>query len=918
MATEKSISNLVINKVKNQEVYDYMASHNLINEDELYLVQDTETEGITVDSELSDTSENPVQNKVVNAAINDKANASDLISHTNNTTLHISSSERAAWNGKSDFSGSYNDLKNKPTIPTVPTKVSAFTNDAGYLTQHQDISGKLDKTGDGSNITATFTQATSRENISTGEKLSAIFGKIMKWFVDLKTVAFTGAYSDLSGKPTKLSEFENDSGFLTEHQDISGKMDKSDPKGYGSFSLNRKNGTTVGFNSFAAGYYVEASGTYSHAEGSYTLASDEASHAEGFSAKATGMYSHAEGSNTEASGVRSHAEGEFSTASGRVSHAEGGSTAASSDYQHVQGKCNIEDSSGIYADIIGNGNPSKGTKSNAATVDWSGNAWFAGDVYTGSTSGTNKDTGSKKLATEDYVSTQISAIPTPDVSGQISTHNSDSSAHSDIRTSISNLSDLVGDTAVSTKINNHNTSATAHSDIRNLITGLTTRLNALADSDDTTLDQLSEFVAYIKSNRTLIENVTTNKVNVSDIIDNLTTNVSNKPLSAAQGVAIKSLIDSLQTAVNGKASSDHTHDAATTSTAGFMSSGDKAKLDGIETGANKTVVDSALSSTSTNPVQNKVINTAINNLNNLVGDTSVSDQINAATNTINGNFSTHTGNADIHVTAADKETWNSKLDNSDFLVITEDMVTVTKDDTKGVAPYSTSYGYTTITINVYDESILNEGMIIFPIVNSSMVVESANRNVRIQFGTDGSLLPVLSTTSAISGYTYFTKAQHRLFYYSTKYVSTGAFHMLTDSNSTYTPQTLGSGYGTCSTAASTVAKVVTLSSYSLVANGIVAVKFTNAVPASATLNINNRGAKAILYRGSAITDGVISAGDIGVFIYNGKNYILLTTDTEKAKKDLTNIDNATFKSKIEASGFSSGAKVQIVTWEEND
>jgi hypothetical protein len=43
------------------------------------------------------------------------------------------------------FSGSYNDLSDKPTIPTVPTNVSAFTNDAGYLTSHQDISGKEDK-----------------------------------------------------------------------------------------------------------------------------------------------------------------------------------------------------------------------------------------------------------------------------------------------------------------------------------------------------------------------------------------------------------------------------------------------------------------------------------------------------------------------------------------------------------------------------------------------------------------------------------------------------------------------------------------------------------------------------------------------------------------------------------------------------
>lgn len=42
-------------------------------------------------------------------------------------------------------SGDYDDLENKPTIPTVPTNVSAFTNDAGYLTEHQSIAGKADK-----------------------------------------------------------------------------------------------------------------------------------------------------------------------------------------------------------------------------------------------------------------------------------------------------------------------------------------------------------------------------------------------------------------------------------------------------------------------------------------------------------------------------------------------------------------------------------------------------------------------------------------------------------------------------------------------------------------------------------------------------------------------------------------------------
>ena len=104
-------------------------------------------------------------------------------------------------------------------------------------------------------------------------------------------------------------------------------------------------------------------------------------------------------------------------------------------------------------------------------------------------------------------------------------------------------------------VSGHNVDTGAHNDLRLLIAELTTRLNAIANSTDTDLDQLAEVVAYIKSNRGLIEQVTTNKVNVADIIDNLTTNVSNKPLSAAQGVALKSLIDTLQTAVNSKAAS---------------------------------------------------------------------------------------------------------------------------------------------------------------------------------------------------------------------------------------------------------------------------------------------------------------------------------------------------------------------------
>ena len=68
------------------------------------------------------------------------------------------------------------------------------------------------------NQTPTFTQSTTRANIVSGEKLSVILGKIMKWFADLKTVSFSGNFNDLIDIPTipsKVSELENDMGFIT-------------------------------------------------------------------------------------------------------------------------------------------------------------------------------------------------------------------------------------------------------------------------------------------------------------------------------------------------------------------------------------------------------------------------------------------------------------------------------------------------------------------------------------------------------------------------------------------------------------------------------------------------------------------------------------------------------------------------------
>lgn len=97
----------------------------------------------------------------------------------------------------------------------------------------------------------------------------------------------------------------------------------------------------------------------------------------------------------------------------------------------------------------------------------------------------------------------------------------------------------------STAVSQHNTAENSHNDIRLELKAINDRLTAFFDSDNQTLDELSEIVAYITSNKSLIDSITTSKVSVADIVNNLTTNVSNKPMSAAQGVVLKGLIDTV-------------------------------------------------------------------------------------------------------------------------------------------------------------------------------------------------------------------------------------------------------------------------------------------------------------------------------------------------------------------------------------
>ena len=96
---------------------------------------------------------------------------------------------------------------------------------------------------------------------------------------------------------------------------------------------------------------------------------------------ASGRGTHVEGYSTTAWGQGAHAEGELTVASGNASHAEGLGTIASYQFQHVEGGYNKP---GSYIHIVGNGTDND-NRSNAHTLDWDGNAWFAGNIKIGGT-----------------------------------------------------------------------------------------------------------------------------------------------------------------------------------------------------------------------------------------------------------------------------------------------------------------------------------------------------------------------------------------------------------------------------------------------------------------------------------------------------------------------------------------------------
>ena len=293
-----------------------------------------------------------------------------------------------------------------------------------------------------------------------------------------------------------------------------------------------------------------ARGSASHAEGIDCLALGKYSHAEGRESKALGEYSHSEGVATVANTFGAHAEGTATTASGQESHAEGNVTIASGTASHAEGHNTVASATCSHAEGFG-------TKASGHYSHSEGFGTKASGHYSHSE-------GIHTIASSDYQHVQ----------GKFNVEDTDRK----YAFIIGNGSDI---------------------DNRSNAIEIDWKGNIFCYGDETSLN------AQIDANTKKLSGI---EDNANNYVHPTTSGNKHIPSGGSSGQILRWSADG--TAVWGD-DKDTKYSNATQSASGLMTAEDKTKLDGIAIGANKTVVDTALSSTSTNPVQNKVVKAAI-------------------------------------------------------------------------------------------------------------------------------------------------------------------------------------------------------------------------------------------------------------------------------------------------------------------
>lgn len=359
------------------------------------------------------------------------------------------------------------------------------------------------------------------------------------------------------------------------------------------------------------------------------------------------------------------------------------------------------------------------------------------------------------------------------------------------------------------------------------------------------------------------------------------------------------------------------------------------KLNGIATGANKTTVDSAMSASSTNPVQNKVVKAALDGkvpTGRTVNGKALSANITLSAADVGAIASSTKGVAN-GVASLDS---TGKVPSTQLPSYVDDVLEGYYSSGKFYKDSGKTSEYTGETGKIYVDLTTNKtyrwsgsayavisetlalgttsstayrgdyGDVAYKHSQAAHAPTSAEKNVIVGIQKNGTDLPVDSSTRKVN-VTVPTKVSELTndTNFITASANTASATKLATARSidgvNFNGTAAISHYGTCETAAATAAKVVSLANFTLVTGARITVKFTATnTAASPTLNVNGTGAKPIVYRGSAISASYLAANRVYEFVYDGTNYSFvgdINTDsntTYKADGGLT-LSGTTFK-----------------------
>lgn len=181
----------------------------------------------------------------------DYATKTQLNTHIEDSTAHVTAEERAKWNGKSNFSGSYTDLTNKPTIPS---KTSDLENDSGYIT-NAPVTSVNGKTG------AVTLSASDVGALPSSTQIPSISGLATETYVNNKVAGIVNSAPEALDTLNELAEALGDDPHFatTVATQIGGKVDKVNGKGlstndYTTAEKNKLAGIAEGANNYTHPY----------------------------------------------------------------------------------------------------------------------------------------------------------------------------------------------------------------------------------------------------------------------------------------------------------------------------------------------------------------------------------------------------------------------------------------------------------------------------------------------------------------------------------------------------------------------------------------------------------------------------------------------------------------------------------------